>query len=496
MLNQRDIFEIHDLARKKYSKRRIAEILRHDRDTVAKYLADPTPVRKKCIRQSMLDLYREEIRSLLDRDPDASAAVIRQRIAEKGYRGGISILRDFLRTVRPKSRRAFIRFESVPGEQCQTDWGHFGTMTYGNTSRKLYCFAITECHSRMLYIEFTHAQNQATLHRCLINAFRFFGGTTRELVHDNMLTAVIERDGPLIRYNEAFLAFLRPLAVTPRACNRASPQEKGKIEKGVIHYVRHNFWPLRTFKDLDDLQNQANHWRDTVANVRLHATTGERPCDRFQSAALTPLPEGQFDCRELSTVKVYVDFSVRFDGNSYTVPPWAVGKAVTVKADNHTVTVYLKDKAIASHQRSWERKKRIELDCHRDAAMKGLRRQWASAEVAAIASLGPVAREYLEKIAAAQIPLKKDVTKLLTLKDRYGTDALVAALVRALGYNALGAAAIETIIRQLNAPAKKHTPVTLKEERLNRIRLEEPNLTDYDAFVIQKKGARHDANHD
>jgi transposase len=67
-----------------------------------------------------------------------------------------------------------------------------------------------------------------------VNAFRFFDGSPKELVHDNMLTAVIEREGPLIRFNEAFLSFLLPFKIVPRACNVAQPHEKGKVEKGAI----------------------------------------------------------------------------------------------------------------------------------------------------------------------------------------------------------------------------------------------------------------------
>jgi transposase len=119
-----------------------------------------------------------------------------------------------------------------------------------------------ESHSRMLYLEFTHSQNQETLHRCLLNGFRFFKGTPKKLIHDNMLTAVIEREGRLVRFNDSFLELLRPFKITPLACNPAQPQEKGKVEKGGIHYIRHNFWPLRTFSDLRDVQNQADQWRD------------------------------------------------------------------------------------------------------------------------------------------------------------------------------------------------------------------------------------------
>ena len=91
-------------------------------------------------------------------------------------------------------------------------------------------------------------------------------------------------------FQRTFLEFLRPFHITPIACNVAQPQEKGKVEKGAIHYIRHNFWPLRTFRDLTDLQAQANQWRDQVANVRLHSTTGHRPIERFEPQAMRPLP--------------------------------------------------------------------------------------------------------------------------------------------------------------------------------------------------------------
>ena len=77
----------------------------------------------------------------------------------------------------------------------------------------------------MLYLEFTHSMRQETLHRCLLHAFESFQGTPKDLLHDNMLTAVMERQGPLVRFNEAFLEFLRPFKITPLACHVASPQE-------------------------------------------------------------------------------------------------------------------------------------------------------------------------------------------------------------------------------------------------------------------------------
>jgi transposase len=489
MINRHTVFEIHRLYHQGLSKQKIAAILHIDPKTVRKFIIDPDPQRSPIRRPSKLDPFKEEIQRLLEIDSTASAAVILQRITPQGFDGGMTILKDYLHTLRDhfKKKEAFIRFESLPGEQCQVDWGHFGSIAYGDTKRKLYCLAALECHSRLLYLEFTHSQRQETLHRCLVNAFRFFNGTTKELVTDNMLTAVTERVGPLIRFNEAFLDFLRPFTIVPRACNRQSPHEKGKVEKGVIHYIRHNFWPLRSFTDLFDLQAQADHWRDTVANVRIHGTTGQRPIERFQPQTLRPLPGFLPDCRDTASATVYSDFSIRFDANTYTVPPWAIGKQVMVKADHRTLTIYLKDKPLATHPRSYKRKERIELPAHKEAALKQKRRLWRSDLLQAFISLGEEAKAYLEGLSDTHEPLKKNLEKLLALKDEYGSYALIEAIKRATIHNAYGAHYIENILYQEMTPKTHHPPVRLKQEKLNRIRLDEPSLAEYDAFVIKRR---------
>jgi transposase len=489
MIDKHMIFEIHRLHREGWPKTKIADSLHLNRKTIRKFLQDPDPPKLRVKRSSKLDPFKEQIDMFLKIDAGAPATVILQRIASLGYDGGISILKDYIRSVRGQhaKREPFIRFESLPGEQCQVDWGHFGSITDGEIKRKLYCLAVIETHSRLLYLEFTHSQRQETLHRCLLNAFRFFGGTTKELVTDNMLTAVTERVGPVIRFNGAFLDFLRPLAIVPRACNPRSPHEKGKVEKGGIHYIKHNFWPLRSFTDLRDLQPQADHWRDSVANVRIHSTTGQRPIDRFRPQALRPLPEFLTDCRDTAPAKVYSDFSVRFDANTYTVPPWAIGKQVIVKADHHTLTIYLRDKAIATHSRSYNRRERVELPAHREAAIRQKRRMWQSVQVQAFISLGEEAKVYLERLAATHHPLKKNIDKLLKLKDEYGAYALIEAIKRATIYNAYGASYIENILYQEMTPQTPHPPVRLKKEKLNQIRLDEPSLAEYDALIIKKR---------
>lgn len=244
--------------------------------------------------------------------------------------------------------------------------------------------------------------------------------------------------------------------------------------------------PLRSFTDLDDVQRQAVHWLDTVANVRIHQTTGQRPVDRFEKVKLQTLPELLPDSRETASLLVHKDFAVRFDGNTYTAPPWTIGQTVTVKADTTNVSLYLKDKRIAIHPRCWARKQRIETPSHRQQVKKLRKRLWHDRQVAAFMSLGPVAVDYLNGLLNAGQPVKKQVKRLLVLKDRYGTEAVIYAITKSMTCKAWGADYVENIVHQQMVPKNDQPPVRLKDEQLNRIRLNQPSLASYDSHILKK----------
>jgi len=219
----------------KLSQREISRQLHVARKTIQRYLESPLAravVRKP--RRSKLDSFKPVIRELLDQCPRASSVVIAQRIQPLGYTGGRSILQEYVATLRRVQQlpRAYVRIESSPGDCFQIDWGHFGAIDYQGDRRKLYAFCCIECHSRRLYVEFTHSQCFETFVRCHIHAFQFMGGRARECLYDNLVTAVAEHDGRIVRFNPRFLAFARELDFYPRACNKAAGWEKGKVEKG------------------------------------------------------------------------------------------------------------------------------------------------------------------------------------------------------------------------------------------------------------------------
>lgn len=486
MISRRTVLEVLQLKEQGFSIRSIARQLQLDRGTVAKYLADDTPKPARARKTSKLDPYRALIAEMVDSCPDIKAPVVLQRIREKGFSGEITIVRDLLRHLRGQRslRQPFIRFESAPGEQIQIDWGHFASLTYGDSSRKLYALAVVEGYSRMLYVSFSHSQQQEALHQGLLEAFRYFGGIPKEIVVDNMLTAVTERVGSIIRFNDAFLEFLGNFGIRPHACTIRAPHEKGKVEN-AIKYLRTNFWPLREITSLDQAQEQVRHWLDTVANVRKHATTGQRPMDRLQG--LQPLPDPLPDCRQVCALQVHKDFGIRFDANVYTVPPWAVGKQVTLKADNQRVSIYLKDKLIACHGRCWQRRQRLELPGHREQVQKIKKRTLQDRQVMLFLSLGESALQYLDQLSDLRLPIKKNITALLLLRDEYGDTALRYGLEKSLEKKAIGADYVRNILYQEMTPVSNHPPVRLDQEDLNDIRLTTPSLAEYDAIALKRR---------
>lgn len=225
MLSSEQINEIHRLHLvEKWSQRRIARHLRIGRHTLAKYLHNPAPPRRRRDRASKLDAFKPALAELLEKDSQAPAPVLLQRLQTLGYQGGITILKDYLLAVRKNAaiRLAYARMEPAPGERFDIDWGHFGTLLYNGTPRKLYAFCLVECHNRKMCLEFTHSQTFETFVRCHIRAFEALGGCARELWFDNLATAVAEHEGNLVRFNPRFLAFARECGFIPRACHVAA----------------------------------------------------------------------------------------------------------------------------------------------------------------------------------------------------------------------------------------------------------------------------------
>src|SRR5713226_8072571 len=484
--------QINDLYRLYWSERwPIRKIERHLRmgwHTIRKYLDAPAQGPAQRPRTSKLDPFKTTIAEWLEKDATVTGTVIEQRLRPLGYTGGPTILRDYLQTNRPQTKptRAFVRMEPTPGERFEVDWGHFGALDYSGDKRKLYVFALVEAHSRMLYLEFTHSQSFETFVRCHMHAFSAMGGVAREIAYDNLATAVAEHDGRLVRFLPRFLGFAREYGFYPRACNPAAGWEKGKVER-AIGYVRQNFWPLREFADLDDVNRQARQWLSEVANQRLHRETRERPIDRFQPAALKPLPVIPYDYRDSVELLVHKDLRLQFDGNRYCVPQRYVGRRLMVKADSSSVTIYDRVHEIVSYPRSWRRGQTFGADRFeaelRPAARRSRAQQRLFLFLEGLCSKA-LLEAYLRDIAETDRALSRQLTELLELIRQYGREAVANAIEKASAARAFGADYVANILRQQQCPRRPQPPIVLRDPLLNELATDPLSLLEYDAFIL------------
>lgn len=495
MLTPEQINRIHRLHFvEHWSVRKIARHLHLGRRTIAQYLATPARTAAPRHRASKLDPFKATIAELLQQDAEASAVVIAQRLRRLGFDGGLSILKEYLHSLRVNSqaKRAYVRMEPGPGERFEIDWGHFGVLSYQSHLRKLYAFCLVECHSRKLYVEFTHSQSFETFVRCHIHAFHYLGGVARELWYDNLATAVAEHDGNLVRFHPRFLAFAREYSFLPRACHVRAAWEKGKIERSIA-YLRQSFWPLRNFTDLADVNLQVHQWLEEVAHQRRHRETNQTPYERFQPEALRAVPAITPDYRDLAEALVHKDLRLCFDSNRYCVPPRYIGRHLTLKADSTSVTIYDQHQEIISYTRCWQRGQVVGGERFQKELLAQLAAaQRSAAQQRLLALLGPACESYLRRLADTDRSLARQVRELLALVREYGPDAVAAALGQAHAAGAFGADYIANLLRQQQVPRQVQPPLRFQDPRLNELATDPLSLVDYDRFILRCKKDSND----
>jgi transposase len=451
------------------------------RRSVALTPAPPRP------RTTLLTPFAARLQALLAQDPERSAMNILQSLRAEGYRGGISTLRAAVARLRSTPpREAFVSLTFAPGEAMQIDWGEFGDV-FG-IGRAVHAFLLVLCYSRLLTVEFTFAQTLEAFLRCHERAFAFVGGVGRECWYDNLGSVVAERRGRLVRFHPRFLAYAGHYGFRPVACTPNRGCEKGRIEDSV-KFLRGNFWPGRTFRDLADLNAQAQAWRDNVANQREHAATRKIPSLHVaeERPHLLPLRE-PYDTDEVRSVVVPPTFRVAFDGNRYSVPWRLVGKALTLRADAEAVTLWYGTHPVARHRRCWRRGVECVNPAHADgllATKPGAQGQW---QVQAVEQLGPHARQYLTLIRAGTRSLRAELEHLLLLTTLYGPAQVEAALGALLAQAIVGSDHVERWLRLQTQGPVAPPPLTLGDPRLS-VPVPRPNLQRYDALLLDADGA-------
>jgi transposase len=285
--------EIRILARRGMSIRAIASELAISRNSVRKYLrgeAVQSAPRRGPGRPRALSPYEDWLRRRIEGAAPivVPSPVLHREIAAMGYAGSERSVRRFCATIMPPAvQEPLVRFETAPGHQAQMDWGE-----YRLAGQRIYAFLSVLGFSRWLYLEYVDSTRSEVLIDCHRRMFEAFGGVPREILYDNMKTAVVHRNAygtGRHRFQDDLWDLAKECGFRPCLCQPYRPRTKGKVERAIQYAASSFFYPLVTrlamqgrTPELDEINAEARLWRQSVANVRIHATTGERPVDRLQ----------------------------------------------------------------------------------------------------------------------------------------------------------------------------------------------------------------------
>jgi transposase len=346
----------------------IAAQLGHHHGTVRRVLAQAGLVAGRSMaRPSIVDDFIPFIVETLTHYPRLRASRLHAMARERGFKGSQDYFRHVVSRFRPRpTAEAYQRLRTLPGEQGQVDWAHFGKLTVGNAERPLWAFVMVLSYSRMIFLRFYFGSAMPAFLHGHVSAFAYFGGVPRVLLYDNLKSAVLERAGDAIRFHPTLLQLSSHYRYLPRPVAPARGNEKGRVER-AIRYVRDSFFAARTHSGIDDLNHQARAWcAGDAADRRCQEDQKRRVREVFaeEQPRLIALPTDEFPTDEQIPVEIGKTPYARFDLNDYSVPHDHVRRTVTVLASLDQVRILDDQHVIATHIRSWDRARQIENPEH------------------------------------------------------------------------------------------------------------------------------------
>jgi transposase len=433
-------------------------------------------------RPSKLDAFKPTIVRLLHHHPYTAAQLL-PRLREEGYQGGYSILKDFVRVVRPIPAPAFLTLHFAPGQCAQVDWGSYGTLRVGSTRRVLSFFVMVLCWSRRMYLEFTLGQGLEHWLACHSHAFEYFGGSVAELMCDNTKTAVLARPpGAPPVLHPAYVDLAGHYGCTIQPCAPRRANEKGRVESAV-GYVKKNFLAGRELTDLASLNAAARLWLDQVANVRLHGETKRTPLAMFaeEQPKLRPLPAHPFDAAVVRTVAASSRCRVTVDTNRYSVPAAYASAPLTLQLYAERLRLFTGEKLVTEHLRCFDRHQDIEQPEHAAGLLQDRQQARWQKLLLQFLRLSPHAQAYHAQLAERRFNVRHHVQKIVALSEIFGPEATARALEDAHQLGAYSCEYIANLLEQrrrfLPEPGALHLT---RQSDLLELELPAPDLSLYE----------------
>lgn len=413
-------------------------------------------------RPSIVSQYEEKILEWLQEpraleDGSIKSQEILARLRQEGYGGGKTAVYELIKRIRPKEPpKPLVRFEGLPGEFSQHDFGQ-RWVTFSDGSRQLVRFFASRLkYSRFIDIQIVENEQQETVVRSLLRAFEHFGGVPMIGVFDNMTTAVksreIREDGSVrVQWTERFGQLAVDCGLVPLACWPYRPQEKGSVEN-LVGFVKGNFFCGRTFKDREELQEQLQDWMRYVNEERPCDATGEIPAERLKREPLQALHHQAETYAFKVTAVVRPTARVHYRGLEYSVPSEAIGQSVTLHLQQERVELYLGERHLATHPRFPENGKSSVLTQHAEELFQ-IRRGKPYAQRQLLLDLDPLVEPYLtELVHRRPLAWEEDVETTYRLYQRIGRSELLAAIELAIEIRCFGSEYLLEIVEHAGDP--------------------------------------------
>jgi len=443
-------------------------------------------------RPSIADAFVPFIVETLRKYPTLRASRLHEMVRARGYAGGADHFRRIVARLRPRpAAEAYLRLRTLPGEQAQVDWAHFGKIPIGQALRPLMAFVMVLSFSRMVFLRFYFGASMPFFLRGHVEAFAFFGSVPRVVLYDNLRSAVLEREGAAVRFHPTLLQLAAHYRYEPRPVAVARGNEKGRVER-AIRYVRENFFAARTWKDLDDLNAQAEAWcRGAAASRPCPEQRGVSVREAYEQERprLVSLPDAPFPADE--TVEVHVGKTpyVRFDLNDYSVPHTHVRRTLVVLADLKSVRVLDGVAVLVSHPRSFSRGEQIEDPSHIRELVEYKRLAREHRGMDRLHHAVPSSQDLFFETAERGGNLGSLTTALVRLLDIHGAAALEEAIAEAVRSRVPHLAGVKQILDRKRHERGVPPPIPVRlpdDARLRDLVVKPHDLADYEQLHSER----------
>lgn len=452
------------------------------------------PKVERALRPSIIDPYLPFIVETLEQFPKLTAARLLDMVKARGYPGGSSFFRQRISQLRPrKTPEAYLRLRTLPGEEAQVDWGHFGHIEIGKAKRPLMAFVMVLSWSRQIFLRFYLNQQMENFLRGHVAAFDAWQGIPKILLYDNLKSAVLSRQGDVIQFHPTLLQLASHYHFKPQPVAVARGNEKGRVER-AIRYIRDNFFAARAWKNIDDLNAQANEWCQGTSADRKNPEEPSltvRQAYQQEKETLLTLPDDHFNTFEQTQVSARKTPYIRFDLNDYSIPHTEVQKVLTVSADLKRLRILDGQSVLATHSRSFDKGQQIEHQTHIDALWQSKKEAKRSSGHNRLSHLSPLIDELLAQSVERGHVLKTTVKLLLELLALYGQSEFQSAIKEAMEKQSPYPEGVRQILIRRREDANKPPPIAVAvPEKAKHYSVKPAQLADYDNLNLPSESTQ------